>query len=290
MENHYSHLSSEERNTIQRGLNERLSKRAIARLLNRAPSTVTREISRCIAQMAPQTRPAHRAASIGYDAARAAQVSRACRRRGPRKLAEGTPLRAAVIEQLHDGWSPEQIAGRLRSMNPDQPEAQVCHETIYAAIYATPRGELRKSLISQLRQAHKQRLPRSRGQDRRGHLPDMVSIHDRPEEVTDRRVPGHWEGDLIKGAGNRSAVARRRTNLPLRHPGQDGWHRRPGRPRWFYPPSRPCPSRCARHSPMTRGKEMAAMSNWPSAWNCASLPILTASGSAHQRKRQRPHP
>lgn len=193
MENHYSHLSSEERNTIQRGL-------------NRAPSTVTREISRCIAQMAPQTRPAHRAASIGYDAARAAQVSRACRRRGPRKLAEGTPLRAAVIEQLHDGWSPEQIAGRLRSMNPDQPEAQVCHETIYAAIYATPRGELRKSLISQLRQAHKQRLPRSRGQDRRGHLPDMVSIHDRPEEVTDRRVPGHWEGDLIKGAGNRSAV------------------------------------------------------------------------------------
>lgn len=71
------------------------------------------------------------------------------------------------------------------------------HETIYATIYATPRGELRKDLIRCLRQ----------GEDRRGRLPDMVSIHERPPEVEGRLVPGHWEADLIKGAGNRSAVA-----------------------------------------------------------------------------------
>jgi IS30 family transposase len=206
MKNHYSHLSSEERNMIQRGLNERLSKRAIAHLLNRAPSTVTREIDRFMACRASASARSDSPKWARYDAAGAAQASRMRRRRGPRKLAEGTPLRTAVIEQLNDGWSPEQVAGRLRSMNPDQPAEQVCHETIYAAIYATPKGDLRKSLISQLRRAHKQRLPRSRGQDRRGQLPDMVSIHDRPEEVTDRWVPGHWEGDLIKGAGNRSAV------------------------------------------------------------------------------------
>ena len=206
MKNHYSQLSSEERNMIQRGVNERLSKRAIARLLNRAPSTVTREINRLMVSGQPHSSRSPCPQWARYDAARAAQASRARRRRGPRKLAEGTPLRAAVMEQLHDGWSPQQIAGRVHSMSPDQPAERLCHETIYAAIYATPKGELRKSLISQLRRAHKQRLPRTRGQDRRGQLPDMVSIHDRPEEVTDRLVPGHWEGDLIKGAGNRSAV------------------------------------------------------------------------------------
>src|SRR5574338_285029 len=206
MENHSSQLSSEERNMIQRGLNERLSKRAIARLLNRSASTVTREINRFMSSGQPRSARSPCPQWARYEAARAAQASRARRRRGPRKLAEGAPLRAAVIEQLQEGWSPEQIAGRLRSMSPEQATEQVCHETIYSAIYATPKGELRKSLISQLRRAHKQRLPRTRGHDRRGQLPDMVSIHDRPEEVTDRLVPGHWEGDLIKGAGNRSAV------------------------------------------------------------------------------------
>jgi IS30 family transposase len=83
---------------------------------------------------------------------------------------------------------------------------RVSHETIYLALYALPRGELRKELLAQLRQGHKTRRPRARGQDRRGGLSGMTSIHERPEEVGDRQVPGHWEGDLIKGAGNRSAV------------------------------------------------------------------------------------
>jgi IS30 family transposase len=91
-------------------------------------------------------------------------------------------------------------------MHPEAPSERVSHETIYAYIYAQPRGELRKLLIGALRQAHKTRLPRSRGQDRRGRLRDMVSIHDRPVEVQGRQVAGHWEGDLIKGARNASAV------------------------------------------------------------------------------------
>jgi transposase, IS30 family len=82
----------------------------------------------------------------------------------------------------------------------------VSHETIYTAIYALPRGELRRQIISLLRQSRSSRRPRSGGTDRRQTIPDMVSIHVRPPEVDDRLMPGHWEGDLIKGAGNRSAV------------------------------------------------------------------------------------
>jgi IS30 family transposase len=115
-------------------------------------------------------------------------------------------LERVVQAGLGRGWSPEQIAGRLKQMHADAPSARVSHETIYAYIYAQPRGELRKLLIGALRQAHKARLPRSRGRDRRGRLRDMVSIHDRPPEALGRQVAGHWEGDLIKGAGNASAV------------------------------------------------------------------------------------
>ncbi len=91
-------------------------------------------------------------------------------------------------------------------MHPDEPAQRVSHETIYLALYALPRGELRKSLLATLRQGHKARRPRSRGQDRRGGLRNMTSIHDRPADVAERTVPGHWEGDFIKGAANRSAV------------------------------------------------------------------------------------
>jgi IS30 family transposase len=115
-------------------------------------------------------------------------------------------LWAPVVMGLYRGWSPEQIAGRLRKMNPEDASQRVCHETIYAALYALPRGELRKALLDQLRQGHQSRRPRSQGQDRRGGLVNMTSIHERPAEVMGREVPGHWEGDLIKGAGNRSAV------------------------------------------------------------------------------------
>jgi IS30 family transposase len=141
-----------------------------------------------------------------YDAARAGQQACGRRRRGPRKLTSGSVLEREVHTGLQRGWSPQQIAGRLKQQHPDDPSERVSHETIYAYIYAQPRGELRKLLISNLRKAHKTRLPRRRGRDRRGRLRDMVSIHERPVEVLGRQVAGHWEGDLLKGAGNASAV------------------------------------------------------------------------------------
>ena len=91
-------------------------------------------------------------------------------------------------------------------MHPTQPECHVSHETIYTAIYAMPRGELRSELIACLRQGHRGRRSRARGEDRRGRLRNMVSIHQRPPEIEERLIPGHWEGDLIKGQRGASAV------------------------------------------------------------------------------------
>ena len=91
-------------------------------------------------------------------------------------------------------------------MQPDDPTLQVSHETSYTALYALPRGELRTELIACLRQARKSRRPRARGADRCGSIPHMVSIHMRPPEIEDRVMPGHWAGNLIKGARNASAV------------------------------------------------------------------------------------
>src|SRR6516164_9641683 len=118
----------------------------------------------------------------------------------------GGALFAVMLDYLRDGWSPEQIAGRLKRAWPDDQSKTVSHETIYTALYAMPRGGLRKDLIACLRHGRSKRRPRSRGQDRRGQISDMLSLHVRPPEVEDRLVPGHWEGDLIKGARNQSAV------------------------------------------------------------------------------------
>ena len=91
--------------------------------------------------------------------------------------------------------SPEQIAGRLKRMNPNDHSKQVSHETIYVALYALPKGELRQELIESLRPRKQSRRPRSGGNERRGQIPKMASIHDRPAEVENRQVPGHGEGD-----------------------------------------------------------------------------------------------
>jgi transposase, IS30 family len=89
-------------------------------------------------------------------------------------------------------------------MYPTDPTQHVSHETIYTAIYAQPRGELRRQLIACLRHGHSTRMSRMRGTDRRGQIPDMVSIHVRPPEIEDCLLPGQWESDFIKGAGNQS--------------------------------------------------------------------------------------
>jgi IS30 family transposase len=113
---------------------------------------------------------------------------------------------SVVVTLLDWKWSPQEIAGTLKRVFPNEPERHVSHETIYTAIYAQPRGELRRQLIACLRRGRSTRMPRTRGDDRRGQIPDMVSIHVRPPEVQDRVMPGHWEGEFIKGAGNKSAV------------------------------------------------------------------------------------
>ena len=144
----------------------------------------------------------------GYHAQSAHRRARACTAmpRVERRLRPGTVLWAQVARYLKAGYSPEQIAGTLARVQVETPRLQVSHETIYTAIYAMPRGALRTEVIGWLRFGHAKRRPRTRGEDRRGKISDMLSIHDRPPEVEERLIPGHWEGDLIKGAGNRSAI------------------------------------------------------------------------------------
>jgi IS30 family transposase len=120
-----------------------------------------------------------------------------------RKLVAGSALFGQVVEHLRRGLSPEQIAFTLGSM--DEP-VRLSHETIYTALYAMPRGQLRARILTLLRRAHPHRRKRSAGKDRGKSIPNMTLIDDRPIEVLERLVPGHWEGDLIKGKMNRSQV------------------------------------------------------------------------------------
>ena len=192
----YEHLTAEERSALMLMRAEGSSQRAIARNLGRSPSTISRELARTSSTAKP------------YDASRAGKRALSMRHepRRSRKLAPDTVLFAVMEDYLREGWSPEQIAGMLKRAFPDDPSRTVSHETIYTALYVMPRGGLRKELIACLRHGRGGRRPRSRGQDRRGQIPDMLSLHVRPPEVEDRLVPGHWEGDLIKGAGNQSSV------------------------------------------------------------------------------------
>ena len=116
-------------------------------------------------------------------------------------------------------------AGRLTREYPHDMQKHCSPETIYTALYVLPRGTLRSELLATLRQARKARRPLARGQDRRGQIPNMTSITERPAEVASRRVPGHWEGDWLKGARNGSAVGtlvERTTRRVLLAP--HGWH------------------------------------------------------------------
>lgn len=207
MGEHYSHFSAEERGAIMAMKRQGLSGRAIARLLGRSGSSVTRELARN-GYRAPTATPTLGRPRRGYDAVRAGerayQLSHRARR--TRKLATGSMLWMLVKTQLLGLWSPRQISRGLRKKYPDHPEFQVSHETIYNAIYAFPRGPIRRELTDLLKQHRAQRRPPRKGPERRGKLLDIQSIHLRPPAATDRLVPGHWEGDFLVGARNGSAI------------------------------------------------------------------------------------
>jgi IS30 family transposase len=201
MTKHYEQRSAEERATMMVMAQEGQRLRAMARTRHRSPATISREWRR-------RSPPADAPGSSGYDAQRAGQEARRCRfkrRRSPKLAVDGV-LFGVVAHFLREGWSPGQLAGAMKMMWPDAPERRVSTETIYTCLYALPRGAWRQALIACLRQAHRARVPRSRGPDRRGQLPEMLSIHVRPPAVEERAWPGHGEGDFIKGAGHRSAV------------------------------------------------------------------------------------
>jgi len=204
------HLDRTERAVIQVGLEQGLSMRSIARSLERPVSTVSRELHRngWEPPVMRKGRRGRRPVAGGYRAAHAEQRARALARQPStsKRLVPGEALWEKVVDLLKAGHSPEQVSATLKRMHAEEPRFQVSHETIYTAIYAMPRGELRKEIIGLLRQSRKKRRPRSRGEDRRGSIPNMVSIHERPSEIEERLIPGHWEGDLIKGARNASAV------------------------------------------------------------------------------------
>lgn len=191
----YEQLDEMERYAIALGLQQKQSLRTIARALGRSPSTISRECKR-------------NGGAEGYSSKYAQQRCDRRRRfaRPQPKLHRDGPLFPLVYEHLHQHWSPQQIAGHLRTLHPDDKRMRASHESIYTCIYAQPRGELKKELVSCLRMGHAKRWPRSKGKDRRGEIQNLLSIHVRPPEVEDRQLPGHWEGDLIKGARNASAI------------------------------------------------------------------------------------
>jgi IS30 family transposase len=173
----------------------------IARRLGRAPSTVSREVRR-------GSRRGHHAHRDRYRAVLAQRAAEArARRPKPTKLASCPRLHAEVAAQLGQRWSPEEIAGRLPVDFPDDEQMRISHETIYRALYVQGRGGLRRELTRCLRTGRAVRKPRGRREPgQHTKIPDKVMISQRPAEAEDRAVPGHWEGDLIIGANNQSAL------------------------------------------------------------------------------------
>jgi transposase, IS30 family len=209
MESHYRQLNHDDRLRIESMLRDGHSQRSVARTLGWSPSTISREVRRAAAVLPDWPRYM---AVLG-ERVRASRRKRAGRLRRLIDPRWRSPCARLVLAGLRFGWSPQQIAGRLRSMldsSANDPSFEdvpsVSHETIYCAIYAQPRGTLRTELVKLLRKSHAGRLPRARGTRRFTGVQNMTSIDLRPPEVAARIVPGHWEGDLIKGARNLSAV------------------------------------------------------------------------------------
>jgi transposase, IS30 family len=185
-------LSLDDRIEIQFGLGQAKSFRAIAAVLGRAVSTISREVN-------------HHGGRHGYRAVAAHRQAERDARRPKRPKLASLELACEVEARLRTLWSPQEIAAKLRLEFANRPEMWVSHETIYKSLYVQGRGELRRELHRCLRTGRAQRKHQGRI-ERRGQIPNMVMISERPAEVEDRAVPGHWEGDLIMGANNSSAI------------------------------------------------------------------------------------
>ena len=183
-------LTTTEREDVSRQLARGQSLRTISRLLRRAPSTVSREVAR------NGGRGVYRAAVAD------AQAWQRSRRPQPCRLSSRPALRRTVAHKLAQQWSPQQISGWLRRTFPSDPGMQVSPETIYRSLFVQSRGVLKRRLLQQLRRQRHFRHARAaaRRRPRQGQILDAVSIRQRPAEVQDRAVPGHWEGDLLEGA------------------------------------------------------------------------------------------
>ena len=194
----YTRLADQERESISRGLAQHKSIRQLARELNRSPSTISREIRR------NKGKSGYRA----FSASRRAKAAASSRKRGKRKIEKQEGLLSYVMEKLQREWSPQEISKRLKIEYAWDMNMQVSHEAIYQYIYVLPRGELKQLLIKGLRQERKHRRPQKRGDiaETRGKIANMLSIEERPAEVAERSVPGHWEGDLILGKYKHSAL------------------------------------------------------------------------------------
>ncbi|WP_406814050.1 IS30 family transposase [Mycobacterium sp. M23085] len=198
---------------IQVGVGRNESLRSIGRRLGRAASTIKRELDRTVRNRYDGRKSGYRrkqrfgarqsgtTATVHYDALAAERLAgQRARRPKPGKLGTDVRLRREVQTRLRLRHSPQQIARRLRCDFPDDPEMWVSHEAIYQAIYVQGRGALRRELHQCLRTKRALRRPQHQPGTRRGRIPGMVNISQRPPEVADRAVPGHWEGDLILGS------------------------------------------------------------------------------------------
>ena len=185
-------LSQLEREEISRSLVAGFSYCSIAKLLGRAPSTISREIAR------NGSRKTYRAISAESNALQRSLRPKPC------LLAVVPSLQMLVAEKLKCQWSPQQISGWLKAEHPGDRTMQVSHETIYKSLFIQARGVLKKELLAHLRSRRIMRRGKtsSTSDQTRGQIIDAISIRDRPAEIEDRAIPGHWEGDLLSGAKN----------------------------------------------------------------------------------------
>ncbi|MCJ7790596.1 MAG: IS30 family transposase, partial [Candidatus Atribacteria bacterium] len=193
---HCSQLSINEPEEISLGLAQEFSKNYIAISLGRSSSTICREVNRNTAngQIYRAVKAQHRANKLTHLA------------RKKRKMNINLPLKHYVLEHLDQLWSPEQIAKRLKILYPMDMAMQISHESIYSYLYVLPRGALRKELVKCLRYHHINRRIHGKSRQKSCPIQDYISIEERPAEVADRTIPGHWEGDLLMGHNNGSAL------------------------------------------------------------------------------------